>query len=177
MSAVDDPLLYQGRYRIPSTRLRAWDYTNPGLYFITICTHNKYPWFGHVKNGFMCLSSIGVIAYEYWLHIPDHFPHVTLDRFVVMPDHMHGIIRIHKSKPVETCESHVSTNENHIPRPKPGSLGSIINQYKTVCTKKIRLTHPNFTWQPRYHDHVIRDDDALVRIRKYITDNPANWHK
>jgi len=177
---IEDGLLFQDRYRICSTRLNGWDYGDAGMYFVTICTKHKIPWFGEIRNGYVGLSEIGSIIHQYWAEIPMHFPHVTLDRYIVMPDHVHGILFLNKPTCVagpfvETSESDVSTNTKHPQRPSPGSLGSIINQFKSVCTKRIRTTHPDFAWQPRFHDRVIRNRNESIHIRKYIADNPSRW--
>jgi hypothetical protein len=235
---LDTAVLYRKRFRIPSTRLPGWNYADPARYFVTICTKWRTPWFGRIRNGTMRLSSIGQIVERHWISIPDHFPFITLDAFVVMPDHMHGIITIDarddggdvgdgrvggggRRGGVETCESHVSTipygnimpniimiprggdtipvvdtiphgntipqivmtprgdihPPRRIPRPSPGSLGSIIGQFKSVCVKRIRrLGNMDFAWQPRFHDRIIRDDYAAFCIRRYIRLNPSNWN-
>ncbi len=87
-----DERLFQNRYRVPSIRMPGWDYRSPGAYFITICTKNRLPWFGEIHDQTMALSDIGRIADACWREIPNHFPHVTLDALVVMPNHVHGII-------------------------------------------------------------------------------------
>lgn len=172
----DDPLLFQDRYRIRSTRLNGWDYGNAGMYFVTICTKGKVPWFGVIKNHTMHLSDIGRIIDDEWKRTATIRPYVTLDRYVIMPNHFHAIIMIHERAHVETFRRNVSTtNTKHPQRPSPGSLGSIINQFKSVCTKRIRIHHPDFSWQPRFHDRVIRNRDETMRIRKYIADNPSAW--
>jgi REP element-mobilizing transposase RayT len=171
---MEKPTLFQNRYRIPHARLRGWDYADPGWYFVTIVTGNRVPWFGEIRNGVMGLNDIGCVIHECWNEIPTHYPHVTTDEFIVMPDHVHGILCIGDRPHVETCESHVSTVKNRIPRPKPGSLGSIISQFKSVTTKRIRINHPNFSWQTRYHDHIIRSG-KLDNVRAYIRQNPAMW--
>jgi putative transposase len=172
---------FRGKYRNESARNPRWDYAGDGRYFITICTHGRIPWFGKIRNGVMKLSDIGMIVDQCWSDIPHHFPHVTLDAHVVMPDHFHGLIIIGKSPRaiVGTCESHVPTAiSHHIARPLPGSTGSIIGQFKSVCTKRIwESGHPDFRWQPRFHDHVIRNDAEFERIRQYIIDNPRHWKK
>jgi putative transposase len=184
-----DSSLFRNTYRIKSIRWPGRDYGAPGRYFITICTKFREPWFGSVQNGHTHLSAIGEIADQCWRDIPLHFPNVIPDIHVVMPDHVHGVVIIGETSRddamVETCDSHVSTNaptnrrsSNNvliIPRPCPGSLGSIINQYKTACTKRIRLIEPDFAWQSRFHDRVIRDDAAYAHIRTYIRNNPARW--
>jgi len=181
------PDLFRNRYRIDSVRLKNWDYSTPGAYFITICTKNRERVFGRVKRGEMILSEIGKIADSHWREIPNHFPSVHLDEFQMMPDHLHGIVIIEPNNSVfvvETPESGVSTTT--IPRIttktvtnrnwNPGSLGVIVNQYKRICTIQIRKHGYVFEWQSRFHDHIIRNDAELNRIRKYIRYNPVHWH-
>lgn len=88
---------FKGKYRIPSARLQTWDYGRNAFYFITICTKNREHYFGEIANGQMILSEIGLLANKYWNEIPEHFPFVILDAFVVMPNHVHGIIIIDKA--------------------------------------------------------------------------------
>ncbi len=173
--------LFRGIYRSETTRAPWRDYAEPGAYFITICTKFRVPWFGSVRNGIMDLSDIGRTAHDCWTDIPAHFPGVVPDAYVVMPDHVHGIVVIgHRmGDVVATCDSHVATTHGSmrptIPRPSPGSLGSIINQYKTACTKRIREIEPDFAWQSRFYDRIIRDPAAHAHIRAYIRNNPKNW--
>src|SRR3989338_6303074 len=89
---------FRDKYRIPSSRLPNWDYSSNGYYFITICTKGRKQYFGEIINNVMCLSIIGEIAKKYWLEIPKHFPFVELDEFVVMPNHVHGIIVIRENR-------------------------------------------------------------------------------
>ena len=86
--------LYKEKYRVESSRLRNWDYASDGYYYLTICTINRMFYFGDIINNQMILSKIGKTAYQYWQEIPNHFPFVQLDQFVIMPNHMHGIIVI-----------------------------------------------------------------------------------
>jgi putative transposase len=172
---------FRSKYRNESARNASWDYTGVGRYFITICIHGRTPCFGDIQNGVMKLSDMGMAVDQHWAEIPDHFAHVTLDEYVIMPDHFHGIIIIGKQPcaVVGTCESHVPTQKSdRIARPAPGSVGSIIGQFKSVCTKRIwEMGHPHFRWQSRFHDHIIRNDAEFDRIRRYIIDNPKNWNK
>jgi putative transposase len=98
---------FKNKYRIPSTRLQTWDYSNNGAYFITICTQNREHFFGNIQNGIMQLSETGKLAEQYWIEIPNHFSFIELGNFVVMPNHVHGILIINKidglslSKPVD----------------------------------------------------------------------------
>jgi putative transposase len=184
-------LLFNNRYRIPSTRLDNWNYGCPGPYFVTICTNGRYPFFGKIENGVMRLTEIGEITVDQLLKTPTIWPHVELDEWVVMPDHVHAIVVI-KRHPngvtpgfnvphVETPSEGVSTRNNRTKHWASGTLGVIINQYKRSCTVRMRKIEPFFMWQPRYHDHIIRNDDELDRIREYIRNNPiktgsmVNW--
>ena len=196
---------YKNKYRIASIRLPDYDYTLPGMYFVTICTKNRQCFFA---NNEIKLSNIGRIAHQYWAEIPQHFSNVSLDEFVVMPNHVHGVIIINNPTElpdanVETLQCNVctdmlqcnaetlqcnvctdankNTDENKNKyfagiSPKPKSLGAIIRSYKSICTKMIHLIGiSNFAWQPRFYECVIRNDISLERIRKYIQQNPANW--
>ncbi|MBI9059746.1 MAG: hypothetical protein JEZ01_18425 [Labilibaculum sp.] len=174
---------FQGKYRIKSARLQNWDYSNNGLYFVTICTANRELYFGDIVNGEMQLSEIGRLANKYWKEIPNHFPFVELDEFVIMPNHVHGIIIINKpndggyndKRNVGTPNLGVSTTTMASEKWNPGSLGVIINQYKRICTINARKIHTNFAWQSRFHDHIIRNDESLQRIRDYIINNTLRW--
>ncbi|MFC2110838.1 transposase [Bacteroidota bacterium] len=178
---------FQNKYRIPSTRLQNWDYGWNAAYFITICTQNMEHYFGDISNGKMKLSEIGELANRFWNEIPNHFPFVKLDAFVVMPNHIHGILIIdnpiknNNNPPVETLHA---TSLRSLPMknqkmadisPKPGSLPTIVRSYKSAVTKHARKTNPNFAWQPRFHDHIIKNNKSLIRIQNYIINNPTNW--
>ena len=198
--------LYKNKYRVESARLKGWDYSSPGHYFITICTKNRECLFGNVVRGEIVLSETGKIAEQYWREIPVHFNGIELDEFVVMPNHIHGIISI----AVETPNLGVSTIPDGTTIPdtptipggttipdtptipggttipgvsptgikNPPNIGIVINQFKRICTIRIRESNPGISiWQPRFHDHIIRDENELNRIRQYIIDNPANWRK
>ena len=145
----------------------------------------------------MKLSEIGKIAHHYWNEIPNHFPFVELGEFVVMPNHVHGIIIIDKpngdngnaagNATVETPKLGVSTNMGAAETNHPGqtdaasqkwysgTLGVIINQYKRTCTINARKIHSDFAWQSRFHDHIIRNNDSFQKISNYILNNPLNW--
>lgn len=179
--------LFGNRYRIPSTRLQGHDYATVGSYFITICTHKRETWFGQVRDQMMHLSNIGKIVDECWNQIPMHYPHVTVDNFVIMPNHMHGIVVIGETKnlnisdvetPYRASLQTTNTDSHHKPQWQSGCLGVIINRFKGSCTRQIRNTgHADFAWQPRFHDHIIRGDDDADRICAYIRKNPEAWEK
>ena len=174
--------LFKNKYRVESTRLKNWDYTQTGCYFVTICTKNRKCYFGEIVDGKMKLSEIGKIAYENWIGIPDHFKNVELDEFVIMPNHLHAIIIIANVPSVETRHGSVETRHgvslhvnNKFSQPISGSLSVTMNQFKASVKRLCNVKNYDFTWQRNYYEHIIRDDGELNRIRKYITDNPANW--
>ena len=174
------------------------------MYFVTICTKNKFHYFGEIENGNLVLNEIGLIAHTYSAEIPQHFNHVSLDEFVIMPDHMHGIICIDEKREIDrsSLETLHATSKNTIIEneidktlhvtslmqsdenqhfrnisPKPNSLSTIIRSFKSSVSKDSRKINPNFEWQSRFHDHIIRDVQSFDRIRNYIINNPANWGK
>ena len=182
------------KYRDQSIRLKNWDYRSPGAYFITICTKKRQQYLGHIYDGKMILSESGIIAHTIWHEIPEHFHHVTLDAFVVMPDHIHGIILIDTvcRDVTSVCRDvacNVPTNNvptNNVPTngkinkmstisPKPGSLSTIIRSYKSAVTRECNTKNLQFAWQARFYDHIIRDEISMERIRKYIYINPLRW--
>lgn len=189
-----------GKFRIPSARHPTWDYSRNGKYFITICTHNRLHHFGKIENKKMQLSEMGKWADACWREIPSHFPFVILHNHIIMPDHMHGIIEIAKTDGVyPPClkTRHVQTqNVASLPTatnppirhrasmptfsknkfgPQSRNLASIIRGYKIGVTKNARLINPNFKWQARFYDIIIRNDRAFQNIQKYIHNNPKKW--
>jgi REP element-mobilizing transposase RayT len=186
---------FQNKYRIPSARLQTWDYANNGAYFITICTQNREHFFGNIKNGIMQLSDIGRFAEQFWHEIPNHFPMVELGNFVVMPNHIHGILIM--NHPVETrliaSDNNDDNNNNNQTRliaslqgknggfsgdknPMIGnSISKIIRWYKGRCSFECRKINPNFGWQSRFHDHIIRNSRSFDNIQDYIEQNPLKW--
>ena len=123
-------------------------------------------------------TPIGMIANEYWQKIPEHFPFVILDEFVVMPNHVHGIINI--SKPtIDKAGSEMQNVPDYTNKfgSQSGNISSIIRGYKAGVKSFATINKIDFAWQPRFHDHIIRDDDELKRIRKYILENRANWFR
>lgn len=172
---------YQNKYRIPPARAPFWDYAWNASYFVTVCTQYRICWFGNVVNGQMVLSEIGKIAHQCWSDIPIHFPFVKLDAFVVMPNHVHGIVTIDKSDYDIKTERDGNEPQTPPPRtqnkfgPQSKNLASIIRGFKIGVTKNARLIQPDFAWQTRYHDHIIRDESAHYNISAYIINNPAKW--
>jgi len=148
-------------------RLKEYDYTNVGAYFLTVCTKDKQLFFEN--------ESIKTIVQKCWEEIPQHFPNVELDRFVVMPNHVHGIIVITERR---DAIYRVPTKNTFGPL-QPGSLSAIIGSFKSACARLIRRDTtcrvPTFAWQGRFYEHVIRNDKEMDRIRQYIIENPARW--
>jgi putative transposase len=167
--------LYRGKYRVESARYQSWDYSGPGSYDVTICTLHHTSWFGEICEGAMHLSPIGMIVAAEWEKTPKVRPYVILDTWQWMPDHLHGILVIgeheHGARKVLPFEASQVTRclQAH-------SLGAIICQFKASCSKRIRAAGLGpFAWQPRFHDHVIRNEADLQRIREYIWNNVRKW--
>ena len=164
-----------------SIRLQGYDYSQPGIYFITLCTQNHECLFGEILNGEMRLNDFGKIAHQCWLEIPNHFPHIQLDEFVIMPDHIHGIIILNDivgAKNFSPLQSkNFSPPKNITPFRSPSkTIGSIIRGFKIGVTKGFRQnTDIYVVWQRNYYEHIIRNDVELYQIRQYIIDNPKKW--
>jgi putative transposase len=183
-----------------SIRMKGYDYSKPGNYFITICTMNQECLLGEILAGKMILSAAGEIANSEWLRTSNVRPEIELDAFVIMPNHLHGIIIKHarrgdplgrtgdiaikdrasnpppgtdKLDPLKPTDSLCCRDA---PTLEPGTIGSIVGQFKSMSTKKIRETdYLGFHWQRNYYEHIICDRSELENIRKYILENPFNW--
>jgi REP element-mobilizing transposase RayT len=193
---------FNNKYRIPSARLQSWDYGANGAYFITICTQNREHLFGEILDTIvsnvqtpnlgvctMQLNEIGQLAEKYWLEIPTHFPFIELGNFVIMPNHTHGILIINKtdgdgsgvetrliaSLPLQTEKTGGITGNNNPMFHE--NISRVIRWYKGRCSFEFRKIHADFAWQPRFHDHIIRDAQSFENIQNYITNNPMNWGK
>jgi putative transposase len=147
-------------------RLAGRDYSAPGFYFITICTLAHAQWLGDVVNNEICLSSAGIILQSVWQSLPGRFPGLVLDAFVVMPNHVHGIILLTR----------------HLRYSNPGVMGrptlsNIVSAYKGAATYLIRRSGgmPDFAWHKSYYDVIMRTNCALDRTRRYIANNPERW--
>jgi REP element-mobilizing transposase RayT len=159
------------RYRGQSIRLPWWDYSQAGWYFVTVCTKDRQCVLGKIVEGSVVLSPAGLIVEEEWRRTATVRHNVSLDEFVVMPNHVHGIVVL-TSEGRKTSQRDVSTR----PGLRPDSLGAIVGQFKSICTKRIPgAGFSQFGWQPRFYEHIIRDERSLGSIRQYILDNPAKW--
>jgi len=151
-----------------------WDYSAPGWYFITVCTHDRKPYFGCVNDGIMELSSLGICAEDCWKQIPIHHKNVAVDEFIVMPNHVHGIIVITRTEPEPKL---VSREKRLLTAPVTGTLGTIVRSYKAAVSKFCRERNLGFAWQSGYYDKIALGPGNVDAIREYIRDNPANWNK
>ncbi|MDR1346388.1 MAG: transposase [Bacteroidales bacterium] len=170
-----------------SIRLKDYDYSQAGLYFITICCQDKICRFGKIENGEMILNDWGEIARQCWLAIPQHFPNTILHEYVVMPNHVHGIIELVGAKffsplspsisPSETISPKSCNNDNSRAKnfsPLPGTsrtIGSIIRGFKIGITKQLGFS----IWQRNYYEHIIRNEQSYQNIAGYIIHNPEKW--
>lgn len=185
--------LFKNKYRIPSARLQNWDYKWAAAYFITICTKDRLHFFGEIENKTMILNEIGEMVYTEWLRTPEIRPDMNLDlgEFVVMPNHFHGILIIGENeyngggnggdgRDAMHC---VSTPTPTPPQPtnqfgpQRKNVSSIIRGFKSSVTNNARIINPDFGWQSRFYDHIIRDEQSFQNISNYIINNPENWNK
>ena len=197
---LDRKVKFRGKYRIDSARLKNYDYSSDGAYFITICTKNREHYFGEIINGKLQETDQSNICLTCWLDLPNHYANCVLDAFVIMPNHVHGVVFIQNPdavangddmfvhavetgfKPVST-NTHANTDAETIVTTntvKRHSISEIFRGFKTFTARKIndfQGTQGISFWQSRFYDRIIRSDDELARIRKYIQDNPANWGK
>ena len=186
-----------------SVRLQGYDYSQAGLYFITICCHNREYLFGNITNEEMKLNDAGKIADECWIEIPNHFPNAVLHEYVVMPNHVHGVIELvvgnnvgaNNHSPENDATTNVGAN-NHSPennattnvgannhsslqtpfKSPSKTIGSIVRGFKIGVTKWCRQhTDTETIWQRNYHEHIIRNEQSYLTISEYIINNPKNW--
>ncbi len=170
---------FQNKYRIQSTRLQNWDYRWAGTYFITICTQNREHYFGEIINGEMKLSSIGVIADILWHQIPHHAKNIELGAFVVMPNHIHGILVITENDHNDNGDNDESKTigQQRFKNIGKNSVSSIIGSYKSAVTNHAHRLGFEYQWQSRFYDHIIRNDQSFQKISNYIANNPINWQE
>ncbi|MDB9423713.1 transposase [Microcystis aeruginosa CS-564/01] len=174
-----------------SIRLRNYDYSQPGAYFVTICTYQKQPWFGEIKNGQMYLNQLGKIVADEWLKTCKIRPNFQLDEWVIMPNHFHVIVIINdysddnqslgngqSASRFGRTQFDKLTDHDALPQQKPNSLSSCIAGFKSAVTKRINLLRQNTDtpiWQRNYYESVLRDEKYLAVVREYIINNPKNW--
>ena len=179
-----------------SIRLQGYDYSQSGLYFITICCYERECLFGNIINSQITLNNFGELIKEEWLKSAEIRKEIELDEFVIMPNHFHGIVIINQEIKRDFIKNNVEASDNNVgangrsplrqeiqsspPKisMKPKSLSSLIAGFKSATTKKINMirnTPQNPVWQRNYYDHIIRNDESLTRIREYLQNNPLSW--
>jgi REP element-mobilizing transposase RayT len=197
---------FKNKYRIQSTRLKDYDYSRAGFYFITICTKDRVNYFGKIIKRKMCLSEIGEIVEKEWKKTAEIRKNIKLDKFVIMPNHFHGILEILDNEinrgDILQIRGDVLARGDVLPRrdvlakrlyaykqnrdfsfkkqnlkmskisPIKNSIPLIIRFFKRQTTIQIRKINKNFQWQSRFHDRIIRNENALNNIRFYIKNNP-----
>ncbi len=157
-----------------SVRLKGYDYSTPGLYFVTVCAEGRKSIFGRIDNATVGLSRLGQIVHETWLALPQHCSSVNLHVFVVMPNHIHGILQIAGRLPTKPTLQDIESDR---PRVDSHSLGAIVRSFKSAVTSRARLELPLSTeiWQRTYFERVIRDGEEFSNATRYITENPLRW--
>ncbi|HYG16595.1 MAG TPA: hypothetical protein VEC12_12640 [Bacteroidia bacterium] len=182
-----------------SIRLKGYDYSRNGLYFITICSHNREYVFGEVVHEIMHLTEIGSIADGCWQQIPAHFQNAKLHEYVIMPNHIHGILELtenpglvgvqyfepdngqlihNRAQSIAEAQNIEPLRYNQFQKVIPGSIASIIRGFKIGVTKWARNNMGIETvWQRNFYEHIIRNEQAYINISEYIINNPANWDK
>ncbi len=161
-----------------SIRLKGYDYSQAGLYFVTICCLDKVCLFGRAEDDVIILNNAGKFADACWLAIPDHFPNAILHEYVVMPNHVHGIIEL-------VGAAYLLPQYNEFQKIIPRSIGSIVKGFKIGVTKWFRNANAaenvlpprplQSLWQVNYYEHVIRNEESYLSISNYIINNPATW--
>jgi REP element-mobilizing transposase RayT len=163
-----------------SIRLQHYDYSQAGAYFVTICVHARECLLGEIVDGAMILNDYGKIVEEEWLKSAEIRKEIELDEYIIMPNHLHGIVVINNEGSL-TVRAHGRAplrSDPPILHREPRSLGSFIAGFKSITTKRINLSRrtPSFAvWQRNYYEHVVRDEIDPDRIREYVHHNPARW--
>jgi putative transposase len=161
-----------------SIRLAEYNYSDVGAYFVNICIRDRKSILGHIRNGDVDLSTIGEITHQCWKEIPNHFPNVELDAFIIMPNHLHGILILtdHCRGVQLNAPDGTTANNLKLISPKQGTLSVIIRTFKAAVTTQCRKRKNHFHgWQRNYYEHIVRNEDVLDRIREYIVSNPLQW--
>ncbi len=156
-----------------SIRLKNYDYSKPGYYYVTICSQNRECMFGEINNSHITLNTPGKTINKTWREIPKYFNGIGIDEYVIMPNHIHGIVKIHDGNTIGQAQGPAPT----MPLP------DVIKRFKTLTThkyidgvrKKSWKPFKKRLWQRNYYEHIIRNDIELDEIRKYITENPLKW--
>lgn len=174
---------YSGRFSVKSTRIKDWDYSTPGNYFITICTCNHDNYFGEIVDHKIQYTKQGIIAIECLNEIEKHFENAKITESVVMPNHVHILFEISESR-LNSVETHhgaslpIKYQSYHFHRlaiKSNQTVPKIISQYKSAVTRKIRPMPGYFGWQSRFYDVIVRNKKQLLTVKNYIINNISNW--
>jgi len=167
-----------------SIRLKGYDYSQSGAYFVTVCTHNRECLLGEITDGEMVLNEFGKIVADEWIKTGEIRDEIELDAWVIMPNHFHGIVMIRRGDrpvaPTPVAPTPVAPTPAALPGPRPKSIGSLMSGFKSAVTKRIneiRKTPGAKLWQRNYYEHIIRNEKSLENIRNYIIHNPAQWEE
>ncbi len=167
-------------------RLQGYDYAQDNLYFVTSCVQDRICCLGEIKNKEMQLNQYGEIAQQQWYWLGQQYPYIVLHAFVVMPNHIHGIIEINRGivgtgRDLSLQQTGLSLQQTDLSLPQPikiKSLSQLMGAYKTTTSKQIHLLGYNvFAWQRSFHDHIIRHEQSYEKISTYIHNNPAQWQE
>jgi REP element-mobilizing transposase RayT len=162
---------FRHKYRIETSRLNGYNYSKPGNYFITICTKDREPLFGEIIDEKIKLTEKGKIVSDCWYDLPNHYPNITLDEFIVMPNHIHGIINI-----CNGTDKKLKHGLSEFIRAFKSFASRRINELNTLNVetglRPVSTSTTSYIWQPRFYDRIIRSDNELNRIRLYIRNNP-----
>jgi REP element-mobilizing transposase RayT len=159
-----------------SIRLRGYDYSQAGAYFVTLCTHNRECLFGEIANGAMQLNTAGKIVADEWLKIAQIRDEIELDEWAVMPNHLHGIV-VFTDNVGEIHEFPLRMTQT---QRRQMALPKLVGRFKMLSAKQINILRNTLgipLWQGNYWEHIIRDENDLRRIREYICNNPARWEE
>jgi len=163
--------LFKDKYRTDSVRLKSWDYSSSGFYYITICVLNHKHSFGFVDNQSVNLNNLGNAASCFFLEIPEHFKNVSIANLIIMPNHIHGIIVINKEEQIQGEKYNNRGLKGH----KKGSFALIVSQYKAAVKRFAVKNNIDFNWQDGYYEHIIRNEKSMEKISEYISMNPLKW--
>ena len=173
----------KNKKRTRTSRLQFWDYSWAAAYFITITTKQKIHYFGYIERGRMNLSQAGVVADLLWYDILNHTSFAELGAFVVMPNHIHGILILNNpeqhNQSISFTEARkkdiYSLGETRFQNPGKGTVSTIVGGYKSAVTRNCNRLGFNFAWKPSFYEHIIRSERAYNNITNYIINNPAKW--
>jgi putative transposase len=179
------------KYNRRSIRLEGYDYSSAGAYFVTVCAKERECLFGDVVSGKMCLNDAGRVVHDTWRAMPRRFPTINVDEFVIMPNHVHGIVVIDiwsssvgagLALPEKSAlpDESIGTMDGGAASSAPTTLGDVVRAFKSISAIAVNrlIGHVGRQlWQRNYYEHIIRNEDSLNRIRAYIAANPARWDK